>query len=263
MPALSSLSAFPLIGALLGALIGSFVGTLVLRWPAGKSVASGRSACDGCGRTLTAPDLIPLLSFFIFRGRARCCGTRIAILHPLAEGLAAVIGAVAFAISPPQHAIAGALFGWLLLALALLDWRHYWLPARLTYGLGIVGLIVGWLGIGVPLHDRIIGGLAGFAAFEVVRIGYRLLRGRDGMGAGDARLFAGIGLWLGWRPLPLVLLLASLAGLTWCVALVIVRRGQPVGKVQFGSFLALAGWVMWIAMQSLWLSPSFGGAAAG
>jgi leader peptidase (prepilin peptidase)/N-methyltransferase len=248
------------MGALFGAIIGSFVGTLVLRWPDGKSVASGRSACDGCGRTLTAPDLIPLLSFFVFRGRARCCGTNIATLHPLTEIFAVAIGAIAFAICSPQQAIAGAIFGWLLLTLALLDWRHFWLPAQLTYSLGIVGLAIGWLGIGVPFHDRLIGGLIGFVAFEALRIGYRLLRHRDGMGAGDARLFAGIGLWLGWRPLPLVLLLASFSGLVWCMILIVARRGQPVGKVPFGAFLALAGWATWIALQSSLLSPSFGGA---
>jgi prepilin signal peptidase PulO-like enzyme (type II secretory pathway) len=60
--------------------------------------------------------------------------------------------------------------------------------------------------------------------------------------------------------LPLVLLLASIAGLIWCAVLIAARRGTPLGKVQFGSFLALASWIMWIALQSPWLGPSFGGA---
>jgi leader peptidase (prepilin peptidase)/N-methyltransferase len=260
MQAQPAIWALPLCGLILGAIIGSFLATLVLRWPEGRSIATGRSACDNCGRMLTASELVPILSFVVFRGRARCCGTRIARLHPTTEILAAIIGATAFLVAPPLDAMAGALFGWLLLTLALLDWRHFWLPARLTYSLGIAGLIVGWAGIGAPLHDRIIGGLVGFAAFEAIRLGYRRLRHRDGMGAGDVRLFAGIGLWLGWRPLPLVLLLASLAGLIWCVILIVTRRRAPIGKVQFGAFLALAGWAIWIALQSSWLSPSFGGA---
>lgn len=260
MPTLPPLWVLALFGSLLGAIIGSFIATLVLRWPAGRSIATGRSACDGCGRPLTAVDLIPLVSFLAFRGRARCCGTPIAPLHPLTELLSAAIGAIAFIAAPPPDALAGALFGWFLLTLALLDWLYFWLPARLTYSLGSVGPIVGWIGIGAPLRDRLIGGLAGFAAFETVRIGYRLLRGRDGMGAGDVRLFAAIGLWLGWRPLPPVLLLASLTGLMWCGILAISRRGRPIGKIQFGTFLALAGWVTWIAIQSPMLSPSLGGA---
>jgi len=249
----------PLFGLFLGAILGSFIATLALRWPEGRSIVTGRSACDGCGRTLVAPDLIPIVSFIVFRGRARCCGNAIAPLHPITEILAAFIGATAFLVAPPPEAIAGASFGWLLLTLALLDWRHYWLPERLTYGLGIVGLIVGWAGIGAPLPDRIIAGLVGFAAFEAVRVGYRRLCHRDGMGAGDARLFAGIGLWLGWRPLPLVLLCASLTGLLYAM-LVVARRREPIGKVPFGSFLALSGWATWLALRSLWLSPSFGGA---
>jgi len=250
MPASLPIWASPLSGALLGAIIGSFVATLVLRWPAGRSVATGRSRCDGCDRPLSAPDLIPLLSFALYRGRARCCGAPIAALHPLTEALAMLIGAVAFAVAPPLDALAGALFGWMLLALALLDWRHFWLPARLTLALALAGLALGVAGVGVDLPSRIIGGVAGFAMFEAVRLGYRALRHRDGMGGGDVRLFGAIGLWLGWRALPFVLLGASLAGLAWCLILAARRPRTPIGKVQFGAFLALAAWLVWIAGQT-------------
>jgi leader peptidase (prepilin peptidase)/N-methyltransferase len=237
-----------LFGALLGAIIGSFVATLVLRWPADQSVARGRSACDGCGKALSAIDLVPLASYIAYRGRARCCGTPIAPLHPLTELLAAAVGAIAFGFAPMPDALAGALFGWILLALALLDWRHLWLPERLTIGLAIAGLAIGWLGIGAPLPDRLIGGIVGFVAFEAVRLGYRWLRGREGMGGGDVRLFGAIGLWLGWRSLPIVLLVASLAGLAWALVLV-VRRMGPVGKLPFGAFLSLAAWLVWLVGQ--------------
>ncbi len=239
--------ALPLSGAVLGAIIGSFVATLVLRWPAGRSVAKGRSACDGCGRTLSAPDLVPLLSFVLYRGRARCCGATIAPLHPLTEALAAIIGAVAFAVAPPFEAVAGALFGWMLLALALLDWRHFWLPTKLTVTLALTGLAIAIAG--PDLASRLIGGVAGFVLFEAVRLGYRALRHRDGMGGGDVKLFGAIGLWLGWRALPFVLLGASLAGLLWCLILIARRPGQPIAKVQFGTFLALAAWLIWLAGQ--------------
>jgi leader peptidase (prepilin peptidase)/N-methyltransferase len=81
-----------------------------------------------------------------------------------------------------------------------------------------------------------------------VRLGYRWLRGREGMGGGDVRLFGAIGLWLGWRSLPIVLLVASLAGLAWALVLV-VRRMGPVGKLPFGAFLSLAAWLVWLVGQ--------------
>jgi leader peptidase (prepilin peptidase)/N-methyltransferase len=250
MPALPPAWIIALLGAIFGAIIGSFIATLVMRWPAGRSVSAGRSACDGCGRTLSAIDLIPLLSFLAVRGRARCCGARIAPLHPVTEVLAAAIGAVAFAMASWPEALAGAAFGWMLLTLALLDWRHFWLPERLTIALALAGLAVGWLGIGPVLQERLIGGVAGFLSFEIVRRLYRLLRHRDGMGGGDVRLFGAIGLWLGWRPLPVVLLVASVTGLIWAGLLLLRRRGQPVGKVPFGAFLAFAGGIMWLVEQA-------------
>lgn len=244
---MTAIWALPLSGAILGTIIGSFVATLVLRWPARRSVAAGRSACDGCGRTLSAPDLIPILSYLLYRGRARCCDAPIAPLHPLTEVLAALIGAIAFAAAPPLEAFAGALFGWMLLALALLDWRHFWLPNKLTAALALTGLAFAIAG--PDLTARLIGGVAGFAMFEAVRLAYRALRHREGMGGGDVKLFGAIGLWLGWRALPFVLLAASLAGLAWCLILLARRPGQPIAKVQFGTFLALAAWCIWLAGQ--------------
>ncbi|MDE0947668.1 MAG: prepilin peptidase, partial [Sphingobium sp.] len=121
-----------LIGGLAGAILGSFLATLILRWPQGRSVMRGRSACDGCGRTLGAQDLIPLFSAMIQRGRCRSCGAAIDPLHGRVEAGCAVIGALALGAMPDLGGIGWAVFGWLLLTLAVLDWRHFWLPDALT-----------------------------------------------------------------------------------------------------------------------------------
>ena len=243
-------------GAVLGAIIGSFIATLAIRWPRGSSAAQGRSACDGCGVTLSSARLIPIISYALQRGRAACCGVAIDRLHPLAEVIAALIGIVAVAVAAdlPQ-ALAGALFGWLLLVLALLDARHFWLPDPLTAGLAMAGLAAGLAGIPPALPDRMIGGAAGFLSLAVVRHGYRLLRKHEGMGGGDAKLFGAIGLWLGWRLLPIVLLGAALAGLLWCLLELV--RGRPMtglSSVPLGVFLALAAWGAWVAGAAGWLA---------
>jgi len=241
-------------GAVLGAIIGSFIATLAIRWPRRSSVVQGRSACDGCGMTLSSARLIPIISYALQRGRAACCGMAIDRFHPLAEIIAAVIGAAAVATAAdlPQ-AIAGALLGWLLLVLALLDARHFWLPDPLTGLLATVGLAAGLIDIPPALPDRLIGGAAGFLSLAIVRHGYRLFRRREGMGGGDAKLFGAIGLWLGWRLLPLVLLGAALAGLLWCIVELV--RGRPItglSSVPFGVFLALAAWGAWLADAAGW-----------
>ncbi|MFC0305237.1 prepilin peptidase [Rhizorhabdus histidinilytica] len=238
-------------GALLGVIFGSFIETIVVRWPQGRSAARGRSACDGCGAPLGPARLVPVLSYAIQRGRAACCGGRIDSVHPLAELLGGAIGslAVAAACDLPQ-AIAGALFGWLLLTLALLDLRHFWLPDRLTAALAFAGLGAGVAGLPPDLADRLVGGVAGFLLLEAVRRGYRRLRGREGMGGGDPKLFGAIGLWLGWRMLPIVLLGAALAGLAAALLLLLAgRRLGTTSRLPFGPFLALAAWGAWLVQR--------------
>lgn len=235
--------------ALLGAIVGSFIATIVVRWPQGRSAAAGRSACDGCGAALPAIRLIPVVSHVVQRGRAACCGAPIDGIHMLAEVAAAIIGAASMAVSANVFAaLAGAVFGWGLLALALLDARHFWLPDRLTFVLAVTGLAMGAAGLAPPFADRLIGGAAGFLLFAGVARGYRLLRHRDGMGGGDVKLFGAIGLWLGWRILPFVLLGAALAGLVWSlVQIVRGRRLTGSSSVPFGTCLAIAAWIGWLA----------------
>ena len=236
----------PFLLGILGLILGSFIATLVLRWPDGRSVG-GRSACDGCGRGLRAHELVPLVSAAVQRGRCRACGARIAPLHWQVELAALAIGAAAGVVAPWPDALAGAMFGWLLLTLALLDLRHWWLPDTLTGMLAASGITVGLLGLAPALIDRAIGGAAGFALLWAVAAGYKRLRGREGLGGGDPKLFAGIGLWLGWQLLPAVLLVASLLGLA--VVLVARLTGRAITRTDalpLGALLAAAAYPAWL-----------------
>src|SRR3546814_16951617 len=111
-----------------------------------------------------------------------------------------------------------ALFGWLLLPLALLDARHFWLPDRLSALLAIAGLLFAGPLLDTTLGDRWIGALAGGGSLALAAWSYRRWRGMEGMGGGDPKLGAAIGYWPGWQALPLMPLLARLAGIGWAVA---------------------------------------------
>lgn len=240
-----------ILGAVLGAILGSFLATVAIRWSREDSALQGRSACDGCGAPLAAYRLVPVISFVAQRGRAACCGMRIDRLHPAGEIAGALAGAAIGAVaSDPLTAAAGAIFGGLLLQLALLDARHYWLPNRLTGALALTGVGAGLFGLQPPIADRLIGGAAGYLLFAGVRLGYRRLRGREGMGGGDVKLFGAIGLWLGWQMLPLVLFGAAAAGLFW--TLLLLAAGRPLtaaSRLPFGVFLALAAGGGWLAQR--------------
>ncbi len=234
-------------GAFTGLILGSFLATLILRWPAGRRIASGRSACDRCHATLGPLDLIPLLSWAIQRGRCRRCDAGIDLSHPAVEATCAAIGAAALAFAPSPAGLALALLGWQLLTLGLLDARHYWLPHILSLllalsGLALGGIAVAALGIDTPLTDRLIGGVAGGGGLWLVGAAYRTIRKRDGLGGGDAPMLAGIGFWTGWMALPFIVLLASLAGLAVALVRVIApreQRGEPT-KLPLGTLMALA-----------------------
>jgi leader peptidase (prepilin peptidase)/N-methyltransferase len=235
--------------ALLGAIVGSFLATVAIRWPQERSALRGRSECDACHRPLTARDLVPLFSALATRGRCRTCGARIDPRHWQVELAAALVGLSAGLVAPAPLALAGAVFGWLLLVLAAIDAAEFWLPDELTLSLATGGVVTGLLLAPPSLTERLIGGVAGFASLWLIATGYRLLRGREGLGGGDPKLFGAIGLWLGWRMLPAVLLIAALVGLG--VAAVAMLRGRDVAAdtaLPFGTFLAIAAYPAWLVM---------------
>lgn len=234
-------------GTLLGAIAGSFLATLVLRWPAGERV-TGRSRCDTCHTPIAAAALVPVLSFIVLRGRCSACGAPIDRRHPIVETLAAAIGGTALALAPGPAGLAGALFGWLLMALALLDLEHFWLPDRLTVTLAGLGIVCAVIGLSPPLAERLVGGAAGYAGLAMIGWSYRRVRGRIGLGQGDPKLLGAIGLWLGWRALPLVLLGASLVGLAYALARLLGgRRLAADDRLPLGTLLAAASWGCWCA----------------
>lgn len=233
---------WPLLLGLIGAIIGSFLATVAIRWPAGRSALTGRSMCDGCGAPITPRDLIPILSAVVLRGKARCCGAAIASLHGQVEAASAVVGVLAGIVVPGPIGLAVVAFGWLLVLVAALDATELWIPDPLVAVLAIGGVLATLL-LPPPLTERLIGGAAGFGALWLIGFAYHRLRGFEGLGGADPKLFGAIGLWLGWRMLPPVLLIAALVGLgivAWRAA-----TGRAVARddaVPFGAYLAIAAY---------------------
>lgn len=232
---------------ILGAIWGSFVAALCSRWANNESVISGRSRCDWCGQTIAPYDLMPIISYVILRGKCRGCDHKIGIWTIAVEVIAASIGAVSCLFLPATQALAAAVFGWSLLPLIILDYKHLWLPDRLLVLLVIAGLLFGaLLTPDVIALDRAIGALTGFFSLEIIRLTYQRFRHLDGMGAGDPKLFGALGIWLGWQALPLILLIASAIGLGVLITVrAVTARHQEV--FPFGSYLAVAGYLIVLA----------------
>lgn len=238
---------WPILLGTLGAVFGSFIATVAIRWPEGRSAMQGRSGCDGCGEPLRPIELVPILSYLVQRGRCRTCGAQIAIGHPVTEIAGLAIGVSAGLVAPGIAGAAGAVFGWLLLALAAIDLAAFWLPNRLVLALAIGGVASGAAGVPPPLVDRAIGGVAGFGVLWLVALVYRRVRGRIGLGGGDSKLFGAIGLWLGWQALPSVLLAACVLGIG---AALILRRTRASDRLPLGTLLAIAAYGWWLVAAS-------------
>ena len=217
-------------------MIGSFLATLIIRWPLDEQVVAGRSRCDSCRQALPASSLIPLISYLAARGRCRGCGARIDPLHFQVELASALLAALALLLQPNLAGAALAALWLLLLAPALLDARHMWLPDPLTLVLAAGGLLFGGLIAGVALTDRLIGGAAGYLSLSLIALAYRRWRGREGLGGGDPKLLGAIGLWTGWAALPIIALLAALAGIGTALA----TGRSRLDRMPFGTLLALA-----------------------
>lgn len=166
---------------------------------------------------------------------------RIGVAPLLIAGWAASVDA------EPLPMLLGCILGWTLLALAWIDWNTLRLPDALTLPLMACGLAAAWMDSPDALYSSVVGALAGYGALFAVGALYRMLRGRDGLGRGDAKLLAAGGAWLGWTALPWVVLLAALLGLA--LALAHRARGMSLTRetaLPFGPPLACAIWIIWL-----------------
>lgn len=247
---------------LLGLCIGSFLNVVVYRLPVmmerrwkaecGEingieapeqepfNLAVPASRCPSCGHQIRAWENIPILSFLFLRGRCSGCGTAISWRYPMIElisGLLAV--AILWRVGADVWLPAWLLFGWILLALALIDIDTQYLPDDLTLPLLWLGLLANLIWGFVPLEQAVIGAVAGYLVLWSVYWGFKLLTGKEGMGYGDFKLLAALGAWYGWTALPWLILLSAGAGTVAGLAYMLIRRQSL--PFAFGPYLVLAG----------------------
>lgn len=141
------------------------------------------------------------------------------------------------------------LLGVYLTALSYIDIKTYRLPNMLTFSLIGIGFVQFWLLTGSVLSP-LIGALVAYCVFVIIEIGFKHITGKEGLGRGDAKLFAAAGAWLGWSQLPMVALIASLSGIAFILIVQTVQK-KTVQKIPFGPFLAIAFMGVWIYAQAV------------
>lgn len=227
--------------------VGSFIGMMIDRLPEAGMLAEGRSHCAQCGAGLTALDLVPVASWLAGRGRCRHCGAWIGWFYPAVELAALVIAVLSLRVDRGFDAWVDAALGWWLLTLGWIDWRHQILPDALTLPLIVLGLFVAGVMEQEELWNPLVGVVCGYAALWGIAWAYRRLRGREGLGLGDAKLLAASGAWVGVTGLPSVVAGAAIAGLAAAGAMMLAgHRLDRYSALPFGPFLAAATWLVWL-----------------
>ena len=214
-----------------------------------------RSACPACKAPIKAWQNIPVVSWMVLRGRCAACSAKISIRYPLVELLTGLLSAaVAWHFGFGIAAGCGLLITWSLIALTGIDVDHQLLPDGITLPLMWLGLLAAvMIGpiLGAPLpvspFESVVGAACGYLSLWLVYQAYRLITGKEGMGFGDFKLFALLGAWLGYKLLPLIILLSAGTGAVLGIGMIVARGRDRAAPMPFGPYLTSAGWIamMW------------------
>ncbi|MFP3440489.1 A24 family peptidase [Pantoea sp. SIMBA_133] len=211
------------------------------------------SRCMLCRAPILWRDKIPLISWLCLQGRCRACRQAIGVLPLLFEltgALLCLMLVIVFNACPLTAAFI-LVASCLLLLLAVIDQRHFLLPDVLTGALLWLGLSRFFFAAPLSVTSAVGGAVAGYGSLWLLAWLYRQIKHQEGLGNGDIKLFAALGIWCGWQALPWIALIASVSALlAFAVRAIIHKRLYMNSPLPFGPFLAAAGWGM-IVLQSL------------
>jgi leader peptidase (prepilin peptidase)/N-methyltransferase len=201
-----------------------------------------RSACPKCGHRITALENIPIASYIALGGKCSQCAAPISRRYPVVEALSgALSGYIAWRYGWSAATLGALIFAWAMIALAFIDFDTFFLPDSITLPLLWAGLLFNLGGTFTDIRSAVAGAAAGYLALWSVFWAFKLATGKEGMGYGDFKLLAAIGAWLGWKMLPLVILLSSFVGAAVGIGLIaFARHGRNV-PIPFGPYLVIAG----------------------
>ncbi len=227
------------VAVALGLAFGSFLNVVIYRLPRGESLSHPGSRCPGCGTPIHFFDNVPVLSWLLLRGKARCCKTPISVRYPLVEALGgllawAIVRAIVFELPDETVWWKVVLIFSIHLALALgllaaafIDLDHMYLPDPITLGGAVLGLASAPLR-GSNFVASLLGAALGFLVvwlpFDLI---YGKLRGNPGMGLGDAKLVMLAGAWFGWQGAVFALLGGATQATLAAIAIYLAR-----GKIE-------------------------------
>ena len=222
------------------------------------TLASPASTCPKCGHKIRAWENIPVISYLLLKGKCSGCKTRISPEYPLVESVTAILSVViAYHYGVSIQTLSALFFTWALIALTMIDFHKQLLPDNIVMPLLWAGILLGFFNTFIDLENSVIGAMAGYLALWSVYHLFRLITGKEGMGYGDFKLLSALGAWMGWKMLPLIIVLSSFVGAAIGIAMIVFVRHDKNVPIPFGPYLAIAGWIALIwgeTITSSWLA---------
>ncbi len=241
---------------ILGALWGSFANVCIYRLPDEKNVVSGRSYCPSCEDNIVWHDNIPIISFIKLKGKCRNCNYKIPFQYIIVEIFSIFFFTLIyffFGIS-----LTTLLFWILYLSFVIIffiDLKHFIIPNVITFPLMALGFFKSFdpnLSYFFPnFINSLIGGVLGYSLIFSIIYFYKQVRKKEGMGLGDAKLFAVIGFWFGWISIPFIVFLSSVIALISVIPGLLKRSKQMSSEIPFGPYIIIATLIFIVFKESM------------
>lgn len=222
-----------------GSIFGSFANVIIYRMPKGESIAFPGSHCQACGRAIRWYHNVPIFAWFWLRGKCAYCGAPYSFRYPLVEFVMGALWAAAGLSLGWSWSLVEALpfiFG--LVTASVIDIDHMILPDKFTLSGIVIGLVGAALNPERDFLEGLYGALLGFGFLWAIAYLYFVFRDREGMGGGDIKLLGWIGAVLGWKAIPVVILISSVIGSLVGIALALRTKGGMQQAIPFGPYLA-------------------------
>ena len=238
---------------ILGALWGSFANVCIIRMPQGKGVVVGRSFCVKCKKKIQWFDNIPIISYLLLKFKCRNCKTKISFQYFLVETISLINFLVLYLIfGISLTTLFLIILSVVFLIIFFIDLKHYIIPNSLTYSMMILGFIKSFVPNLDPIFpnflNSLIGGLLGYGIIWSIIYFYRQFKKKEGMGLGDAKLFAVVGFWFGWISIPFVVFLSSIIALLSVLPDLLRSSKKLSSQIPFGPFIIL-GTIFYLVFQ--------------
>lgn len=231
-----------------GLIIGSFLNVVIYRLPRGESIILPPSHCTNCQHRLGTLDLIPVISYLGLRGKCRYCQSKISIRYPLVEllcGLLTLLWWYRVGISGLSvNGVTVLILTYVLVAISLIDFDHQIIPNKITIPIMVAGLAL--QSFQGELVFAVLGLLAGGGPLALIATVYA-----KGMGWGDVKLLAMLGVFLGWQKIIVCMFLGSFLGVLWMVPLILLKKFDRKQPFPFGPFLAMGALLVMYAWDEL------------